>query len=151
MVSIEWLQINANLIFGSVVIPFLVMTLFTGIRKVLGNSVSAMADVLVFLTTVDLYFVVDSDPWIGFVHVIVRAFFRALFISLALVSVIAFLFGLHVERQIVRDRVRRSLPNAIHLLPPEVVRQTFPYFGVMGCWSVIGSIVALNALPFVLR
>ena len=147
----ETLYKNADVILASVIIPFLLMTFFTLIRRQLGNSVTAMPDVLVFLIVVDFYFATQPDPWIRIVHQSVTTFFQQLFISLAVLGAVIFLFSLSVERKLMRFWVRRTFPQTLHLMPPAIAGQRFPFLAVMGSWLLIASLVALNALPFAQR
>ena len=147
----EILVANANLILLSVAIPFLLMTVFTLIRKSLGNSVTAMPDVLIFLSMVDFYFAIQPDPWVPMVHHSVKSFFQTLSFSLALVSIILFLFSLNVEKKLLRYWVKRTFPQALRLLPHEISSQRYPYFGITSSWFLIACLVAINTLPFARR
>lgn len=149
--SLHVLVANANAILSVVVIPLLVMLIFTRVRKGYGNAVTAMADVLVFLIVVDLSFVVQPQPWIDIVHHSIASFFPALFLTLALLSALVFGLGLKVEAQLLRYWSRSLFPGATGSMPPAIAAQGFPYFGVAGCWCWIACVVALSALPFVLR
>ena len=147
----EILLKNANLLLLSVIIPFFLMTLFTLIRSSLGNSVTAMPDVLVFLSAVDFYFVLQPDPWTRIVHESLKNAFQALFLAFALLCAIIFILSLSVERRLIRFWIRRNYPQAVHLMPIDIMNQRFPVFRVMGSWFSIGCLVALQVLPFFVR
>ncbi|MBI3029428.1 MAG: hypothetical protein HYY64_07965 [Candidatus Rokubacteria bacterium] len=151
MAGIEALTRNANVVLASVIIPLLLMTFFTLVRRRVGNSVTAMPDVLVFLVVIDFYFASQPDPWVRIVNQSLAGFFQALFISLGLLAAIVFIFSLTVERRLIRFWVKRTFPQTIHLMPPDIAHERFPYLGVMGSWFLIACIVGLNALPFAQR
>jgi len=147
-VLVELLLINLKPILLSVVVPFLLMALFTIIRKMYGNSVTALPDSLIFLSVVDFYFVLIPSPWIRMAHPSVWDFFQILAFILGLIAVLVFLFTLTVEKKLIRFWIKTSFPDAFYLMPPDINRQQFPYLAICTSWFFIASLVALNVLIF---
>lgn len=139
---------NADLLLLSVIIPFLLMGFFTLIRKMYGNSVTALPDTLIFLCVVDFYFALTPDPWTGLVHPLVKDFFPKLAFALGLVAAIVFLFTLSVEKKLIRSWVRNTFPSVVQLMPREIRNQKFPFISIAASWLLIASLFALNALQF---
>lgn len=144
----ELLLANANIILLTVVIPMLLIALFAIIRRVYGNSVTAMPDVLIFLVSIDFYFALSPNPWVSIVHPSVESFFPALYFSFGLISIMIFIFTLGVEKKLIHFWVKRNFPDVIYSRKPDISKQRFPYLGITFSWFFIASAVALNMLPF---
>ncbi len=149
---VEVLLSHLNLVLAAVGIPFALMAVFTSIRRQAGNAVTAMPDVMVFLSSINLYFAAWPEPWRNMVHPLVRESFAGLSLFLGVIAVFLFLCVLPVERRIVRHQIQRMWPAANHhLMPLDIRNQRFPFFGLIGSWILIATFSAVNAIAFVLR
>src|SRR6266478_1873737 len=143
---------NINVVLVVVIIPFLLIWLFTLIRIRFGNSVSALSDILVFLSTTDFVIVLSPlRPWMSLVHPLFKNSLAAWFFAFGVLAAIFFVLSLRVEQKLLRLSMQRALPMLTGFLPPDIARQGFPYLGVVGCWASIVLIIALNVLPFTLE
>ncbi len=147
----ELLLTNLKPIMLSVIIPFLLMAVFTVIRKKCGNTVTALPDSLIFLSVVDFYFVLVPWPWITMAHPYVWDIFHIIAFVLGLLAVLAFLFTLTVEKKLIRFWIKTSFPNVSSLMPPDISMQNFPYLAICASWFFIASLVAVNVLIFARR
>ncbi|SRR6266571_940844 len=149
---VKVLLANLDLVLATVGIPVILMAVFTSIRKQAGNAVTAMPDVMVFLSSVNLYFAAWPEPWRKMVHPLVRESFAGLSLFLGVSAILLFLIVLPVERRIVRHQLQRVWPAANrNLMPLEILNQRFPFFGLIGSWILIATFAAVNTLAFVLR
>jgi hypothetical protein len=85
------------------------------------------------------------------VHPLFKNSLAAWFFAFGVLAAIFFVLSLRVEQKLFKLSMKRSLPTLTELLPPDIARQGFPYLGVVGCWTSIVFIVALNVLPFTLE
>lgn len=137
---------------ATLVIPFLVMVVFTLIRKATGNAITAMPDVLVFLFTVNLLFAVWPEPWRAMVNPVLKTTFSALSLTLSLMALVVFLLVMRVERQISSHHLaaRWPVPNRA-LMPPDLRHVRYPHMRLALSWIGIAFLVGLNAVAFVVR
>ena len=148
--ALEIILKNLNVILLAVLIPFLLMTLFTLIRKGFGNSLTAMPDVLVSIASVDFYFTLAPEVWKPLVHPSIKDSFAPLSFSLALVAAIFFLFSLFVEKRLVNSWIKQKFSSEF-LLPKQISDSRFPYVGIIISWLLVGTLIALNSLQFLAR
>ena len=140
---------NLNTILLAVLIPFLLMTLFTLIRKGFGNSLTAMPDVLVCVASVDFYFALAPDVWKPMVHPSIKDSFPLVSFALGLIAAIFFLYSLSVERRLINCWIKQRLSGT--LLPSSISATRFPYGGIVLSWFLIGTAIAINSLQFLAR
>jgi len=150
--ALGFLFAHLPLFLGTLVVPFLVMAVFVLIRKQAGNAVTAMPDVLVFLFSVDLWFLVSPEPWQAIVNPALKDAFRVMSAALGLAAMVVFLLVMGVERQINSHHMQRRWPVAhLGLMPPTLQNAQYPYMRLVLSWMGIAWLAGLNAVAFVLR
>lgn len=132
----------------AVIVPFVLMVLFTVLRYSLGNSVTAMPDVLVFVCTIDFVFALDAKPWMPMLRPTVREIFTGVAFTFAILGLLHYIFALRVERRIMRYWFRRSYPHMIASRYPDILHARFPYGGILVSWILIVGLIGLNLAVF---
>jgi hypothetical protein len=141
---------NLDTILLAVLIPFLLMVLFTLIRKGFGNSLTAMPDVFVCIASIDFYFALAPEIWKPMVHPSIKDSFAFLSFSFALVAAIFFLYTLTVEKKLVNSWIKQQFSPGF-LLPSQISVSHFPYGGIFVSWILVTILIALNSLQFLAK